>query len=172
LKGFEEDNLVKVVVTGSAWMGKGTCSFESAIEDMLNETKNQIQITAYNISEAGISFLNLLERCLARGIKVILIVNKFTEQPLKVKKKLRSLSKFYPHFVSISFDPKENGRDLHAKVIVADRSIAFVRSPNLSWHGLVANHELGVIICGKAANNIAGLLDKLSTDPSSSIIEK
>jgi len=169
LKGFNKDNGIKVVVTGSAWMGKGTGSVESAIEDMLHGAKDEIQIAAFRITEGGAQFLRLLEESLARGVHATLIVNKFSSQPKVVQNTLDNMAIRFPHFVQVDFDPDSKAQDLHAKIIVVDRSVALVGSPNLSWKGLVLNHELAVVLSGPVAGTIAHLLDLLVMDSYASI---
>jgi len=53
---------------------------------------------------------------------------------------------------------------LHAKLIVVDRSIALVGSSNLSWKGLILNHELAVLIEGPTAAKVGNLIDVLAKD--------
>lgn len=163
------DNSVKVVVTGSAWMGKGIGSIESAIEDMLHKAKEEIQVAAFQITEGCHPFLELIESSLSRGIRVTMIINKFESQPLAIQKELDKLAVRFPHFTQVDFDPKNRKQDLHAKIIVVDRSTALVGSPNLSWRGLVLNHELGVVLSGPVAGIIGHLLDTLATDSYASV---
>lgn len=169
MKGLSLDNNVWVVVTGSAWMGKGIGSVESAIEDILHRAKEEIQVAAYQITEGGHPFLRLIEGSLSRGVRVTLIINKFRSQPLVVQKELDRLAVRFPHFTQIDFDPENRKQDLHAKIIVVDRSIALVGSPNLTWRGMVLNHELGVVLSGPIARTIGHLLDTLANDSSASL---
>lgn len=156
-------------MTGSAWMGKGTGSIESAIEDMLLKAKEEIQVAAFQITEGCQPFLQLIEGSLSRGIRVTFIINKFESQPISIQKELNRLAILFPHFTQIDFDPKNRKQDLHAKIIVVDRSIALVGSPNLTWRGLVLNHELGVVLSGPVAGTIGHLLDNLATDSFASV---
>jgi phosphatidylserine/phosphatidylglycerophosphate/cardiolipin synthase-like enzyme len=166
----QQKGVIRVVATGSAWIGNGVGSVESAIEKMLNDAKNRIQIAAYQISDAGVAFLQPVENCLAKGIKVTLIVNHFNDHSSFVKNKLMALLSEYSSLTCINFNPASDKENLHAKVIVVDDNWAFVGSSNLSWHGMVTNHELGVIIRGPAARTISNLLDNLACDSSCSII--
>lgn len=169
MKGFIKGNDVKVVVTGSAWMGRGTGSVESAIEEMLCEAKEEVQVAAFQITEGGTQFLKLVEESLARGIRVTLIVNKFSSQPTRVQKALDDLAVRFPHFILVDFNPDNRIQDLHAKIVVVDRSLALIGSPNLSWKGLVINHELGVVLSGPVAKTVSNLLDLLAADSSASV---
>jgi cardiolipin synthase len=55
-----------------------------------------------------------------------------------------------------------NQTDLHAKVLVVDRSIALVGSANLSFHGMVSNHEMALVVRGPTAEVIAERFDMLA----------
>jgi cardiolipin synthase len=150
-------------------MGKGIGSVESAIEDMLYKAKEEIQVAAFQITEGSHPFLQIIESSLSRGIRVTLIINKFESQPLSIQKELQRLADLFPHFTQVDFDPKDGKQDLHAKIIVVDRSVALVGSPNLTWRGLVLNHELGVVLSGPVAGTISRLLDALATDSFASV---
>jgi len=56
-------------------------------------------------------------------------------------------------------DPEK--RQLHAKIIVADRKKAIVGSANLSWGGMYSNYEIGLLIEGEAAWKLAEIVDTL-----------
>lgn len=70
----------------------------------------------------------------------------------------------FPYFEVLDFRPEHRFEDLHAKIIVVDREDALVGSANLTWKGLVGNHELAIVISGKTASSIGTLLDKLCFD--------
>jgi len=61
--------------------------------------------------------------------------------------------------------PTQEQADLHAKVIVVDRKKALVGSANLSLRGLMNNHELGVVVEGPVAAEIARAIDMLMASP-------
>jgi len=157
-------NKVKVVVTGLAWMGRGVRSIDSVIEEMLTDASDEIQIAIYKITEGARDFIQLITNCLNRGIRVTLIVNRFVEQPEEIQVVIAQLVRQFLHFELLEFHPKDRMEDLHAKLIVVDRSKALVGSSNLSWKGLILNHELAVLVEGAAAAKIANLIDTLATD--------
>jgi len=157
------DNLT-IVVTGLAWMGHGICSIDSTIEQMLTEASDEIQVAAYMITEGAKAFIKLLSDCLNRGIKVTLILNRFREQPKETQTAIAQLVRQFVHFSLFDFNPKNEMEDLHAKLIVMDRSKALVGSSNLSWKGLILNHELAVLIEGPTAARIGNLIDILAKD--------
>lgn len=163
-------NKVSIVVTGLAWMGRGTRSVESAIEDMLTKASEEIQVAAYMITEGANEFLQLVQNCLYRGVRVTLIVNKLATQPNKIQAVIKDMTHRFQHFVVLDFNPKSAKENLHAKIVVVDRSTALVGSPNLTWRGLVLNHELAVVITGPTAAKIASLVDELGRDPRTSAV--
>lgn len=149
---------IRIVVSGLGWMGGGVGSIESAIEDLLSSAQREILLTAYAIGQADRIF-DLLEAALARGIRVVMIVNRLSEQHRSVQQRLERLSNKYAHFHLYPFQPDEG--DLHAKVLVVDRRMALIGSSNLSYSGMVINHELAVLIEGMHASSIAGAIDTL-----------
>jgi len=152
-------------------MGGGIRSVESAIEDMLTKASDEIQVAAYLITKGAIEFLRLIQGCLYRGVRVTLIINRFATQPKEIQTEIRDLAQRFRHFTLLDFDPERADEDLHAKIVVVDRSTALVGSPNLSWRGLVLNHELAVVITGPSAVRIARLLDALAADSRTSVVE-
>ncbi|HAD06863.1 MAG TPA: endonuclease [Anaerolineaceae bacterium] len=153
-------NKVRVVVSGLGWLGSGTGSIESAIEDLLRNARKEILLTVYSIGQADRIF-DLLDAALSRGVKVQMVVNRLSKQHAMVLKRLEELRKKYPYFSLFSFDPQEERGDLHAKVMVVDRSRALVGSSNLSYNGMVTNLEMAALIEGKEAENIADLIAKV-----------
>lgn len=151
----------RIVATGTAWIGSGVRSIESALDDLFRGAEHEVQITAYSISSGADLLLDSLEMCLARGVSVTMIVNQLGEQPLVVLKKLRKMAAQYPHYNLLDFNGPNN-TNLHAKLVVADRNQALIGSSNLSRRGLLTNHELGVVVVGHAASVAAKAIDELS----------
>ena len=149
-----------VVVTGLAWMGAGTGSIESALERLFTSAEQEITLTVYALGTNPEPVVKWLEDALSRGLAVRMIVNRCEEQPAVTMGRLKNLASRYPHFHLFRFEGPERS-ELHAKAIVADRKLALVGSSNLSWHGMVANHELALLVEGKPAAEIASALDKL-----------
>jgi len=153
---------VSVVVTGTAWMGGGIGSIESALERLFREAEQEIALTAYTNSSSADRLLDWLETALTRGVQVRMVINRLNTQPTDVVDRLCHLTNTYPHFHLYDF-VSEGGADLHAKAIVADRRLALVGSSNLSRHGLLTNHELAVLVEGPDAADVARAIDLLCT---------
>jgi phosphatidylserine/phosphatidylglycerophosphate/cardiolipin synthase-like enzyme len=133
---------------------------------LLTQADDEIQIVAYAISSAAPLFFQQLTAALQRGVRVRLIINRFALQPLATQQACNSLLKQFPHLLHLfSFVPQRDEADLHAKIIVVDRYHALIGSANLSLRGLMDNHELGVIITGAGAVEVARAIDVLVTSP-------
>jgi phosphatidylserine/phosphatidylglycerophosphate/cardiolipin synthase-like enzyme len=87
------------------------------------------------------------------------VLNNYEGCSETIKEELRSLRQFaYVKVVDFS-DPE--GSLLHAKVLVMDRKKAVFGSANFSWGGMVANHEVGVLLEGNSAWTLATLIENL-----------
>lgn len=154
---------IQIVVSGLGWMGGGIGSIESAIQELLENAQDEILLTAYSIGNAD-RFFDLLDSALARGVRVRMVVNRLSEQYGSVQIRLEQLQKKYQHFHLYLFQPDEKRGDLHAKVLVVDRKCALVGSSNLSYNGMVLNHELAVVLQDpESASQVAKAVDRLIT---------
>lgn len=164
-----DDSTPEVAVTGDFWLGRGLRSIWTVVKDSISKADNEIQIAAYAIGENSdeYEFLALLKGALARGIRVLMIVNRFDYQRESVQNALLELAGKYPNFALKSFKPHDKREDLHAKLIVIDHATALVGSANLSFKGMVANHEVLVKLSGKTAYSVGELLDRLTANSES-----
>ena len=154
------EDRVSVVVTGTAWMGSGIGSIESAVERLFREAEQEILLAVYTISAGADILLDWLEAALARGVRISFIANRLHDQPHEPVSRLRQLMRTYPHLHLYEFVNEERA-DLHAKAIVVDRRLALVGSSNLTYRGLSANHELALLIEGSSATDVASAIDCL-----------
>jgi len=160
------NDLVRTVVSGSIWMGSGLGSVESALHRLFNEANDEVLIIAFTVSNATELFFDHLRSMLQRHIRVRMVINRFEEQHPDAQRRLQQVKNDYPGlFHLLSFVPSNDQSDLHAKVVVVDRSKALVGSANLSLRGLQNNHELGVVISGEAVNDVAHAIDLIATSP-------
>ena len=159
------DNELEIAVTGSGWIGQGTGSIKSLLKDVFSNVDNEIQIATYSITESRGEFFEMLDNELARKTRVLMIVNKLYEQDKNATTKLVSLASRYPNFVLMNFQPEDDREDLHAKIIVIDHKTALVGSANLTFKGMVMNHELMVKFKGEPAHTVGSLVDRLSKHP-------
>jgi phosphatidylserine/phosphatidylglycerophosphate/cardiolipin synthase-like enzyme len=157
---------VRVVVSGSAWMGGSLGSVESALYRMFEQANDEVIFVVYSISGASEMLFKQLVAMLQRGIRIRMIINRFADQHISVQRQLRQLHQAHPHLMQLlSFTPPQEQADLHAKVIVVDRQWALVGSANLSLRGLMNNHELGVVVEGSVAAEIGRAIDVLMASP-------
>jgi len=154
---------VRVVVTGPAWMGAGVESVESAVENMLRTAQNEIMVVAYAIGMGASPLLDRLAEVCERGVSVCFVVNRLDAQTPDARERLGKCAGLLD-FRLYDFRPLRPDEDLHAKIMVADRERALVGSSNLSWRGLVTNHELALLVQGKAASEVASTIDRLLND--------
>lgn len=156
---------VRPVVTGPHWMGSGIGSIETALERIISGASREIHILAYSVSGGAERLIDLLTERLRAGVRVTFVVHRLDEQHHSAPARLRALASEYPTtFHLYDFTPDEQ-EALHAKCVVMDRRVALIGSANLSFNGLVRNHELGVCIEGRAAGDLVGVIEKLLTHP-------
>jgi phosphatidylserine/phosphatidylglycerophosphate/cardiolipin synthase-like enzyme len=151
---------IQILVTGSRFTGRGFRAIEPVLEELINSAKEEIHIAAYVLTPSATHILSLLEGALIRGTRVTAIINNLEQQPQEIHSKLRLMADRFHHMKLSGFCSHEGGH-LHAKVIVADRKVAVMGSANLTWGGLVANHELALLVSGDAAWHLASLIDSL-----------
>jgi len=152
-----------VVATGVLLVGKGIRSLYSVTEEILKNAQNEILIAVYQFSGKVSDFLRIIENSAERGIRITVVINRFFEQYNRnVIEFMKKLDREYDHVNVYSFEDK-SGADLHMKVIVVDRSVALVGSANMTWKGMVENHELSVVLKGKNAEVISKLVENLIT---------
>jgi len=153
-------NRVYLAATGSSVVGRSARSIQSVMEEMLLEAEDEIIIAAYTISGNLQDFFQLLWRAAARGVRVVIIINRIKSQPANVRRILENLSSEFPH-VKI-YDFTDETCSLHMKVIAVDRKKALIGSANLTWRGMVENLELGIVVEGEVAEEVSKLLENLT----------
>lgn len=157
---------IRVVVSGSSWMGGGLGSVESAIRNLFASANDEVIIVAYALSGATRALYQQFATLLQRGIRIRMLINRYDGQHPSVQNELGQLQRQFPALLQIySFVPPHSQADLHAKIIVVDRTYALVGSANLSLRGLMDNHELGLVLEGTAVSDIVRAVDLLLHSP-------
>ena len=151
---------IQVLVTGSRFTGRGFRAIEPVMGELIRSAQEEIHIAAYVLTPSALSLLGLIEGALKRGVRVTAIINNLEQQPHGVTARLQMMAESFSHMRLSSISSREGGQ-LHAKVLVADRKVAVMGSANLTWGGLVTNHELALLISGDAAWHLASLIDIL-----------
>jgi cardiolipin synthase len=153
-------------------MGNGVGSIVIALEEMLTDAKREIHILAYSVSDGAERLFALLANRLSEGVRVTMIVQRLDQQHNNAPEHLKRLVALYPGlFLLFDFTPEEQ-EALHAKCVIVDRQTAFVGSANLSFNGLIRNHELGVIIVGSSVNDLVGIIEQLQTHPDAHLVRE
>src|SRR5690348_8907390 len=98
---------IRVVVSGSSWMGGGFGSIESAIHDLFVKAGDEVIIVSYAISRANSVLFQLMAELLHRGIKLRMLINRYDNQHEAVRKELESLrQQFTKTMYLFSFVPQ------------------------------------------------------------------
>ena len=152
---------MRVITSGLEWMGSGVGSIQTAVEELLDKSQVDVTVVTYSLTIGAATFFDGIQRCLERGVRVSLLINRFEGQTKEMKSRIHSLANRELSFDLFDFvDP--SGGDLHSKLVIVDRKRAIVGSANLSWNGLVRNHELAVLIEDEEeVSQIASTVDRL-----------
>lgn len=151
---------IKILATGSDFLKGDTDSTSLAIEELVVNTQNELQIMAYLISKHADKFMTIVKEALECGIKTTLIINQLEGQDQKIRKELFSWQKKFPYFKLVDFN--RYGKILHAKVLISDREKAVIGSANFSLGGLSKNYEIGMLIQGKEVWELSKIIDDIA----------
>jgi cardiolipin synthase len=150
---------ITLLATGLEMLDPSIRSIDSAVQELICEAKDEILIVAYVLTGAASGIIDRLRGSAERGVRITVLIDSLERQEGAVIEKLKLLAR-HPNVQVLSFsDPR--GGHLHAKAIVADRRRAVIGSANLSWGGMVANYEVGVLIEGETAWKLAKVIDRL-----------
>ena len=157
-------NRISLAVTGLAWLGAGVPSVQQEMMAIIGAARREITLCSYSITAGAAALFDELAVVASQGVLVTLIINNLRSQPSDIREKLRSRSPVSGQNLKLfDFSGPDLQQQLHAKVIVADRAVALVGSANMSFHGMVSNHELAVVLRGPVAEEIASRMDSLRT---------
>lgn len=157
---------VSLAVTGLAWLGGGVPSVEQVIGELVSDARRELGICAYSITPGALSLLQHIREVVSQGVLATVMVNNFQGQTPDARAFLLKVAADFPERCRLrDFQSSDRRSELHAKVVVVDRSAALVGSANLSFHGMVSNHEMAVIVRGPSAEMIADRLDLLAKGP-------
>lgn len=153
---------IEVLATGPEFVKEGVRGIEPVIEEILREASEEIQITAFVFTLKALHIFDLIQLAAERGVKVTIIVNNMEQQAPKVTSKMKQLALNYNHVKIMDFKGSDETPQLHAKVVVVDRKKAVVGSANFSWGGMYGNYEVGILVKGSHAWELAKIIDVLS----------
>ena len=156
-------NRVSLAVTGLAWLGAGVQSVQQEIISIVRSARREISLCAYSITSGAGGLIDEIIEASNQGVTVTLVINDLQSQPLDTQTRIRMLTPALRDRIRIfDFTSGNTQSQLHAKVVVADRSTALVGSANLSFHGLYSNHELALVVRGPLAEEVAARMDLLA----------
>jgi cardiolipin synthase len=163
---------VSLAVTGLAWLGSGIPSVEQEMTTLVRGARREITLCAYSITAGAMTLLREIRDVVSQGVTATLIVNSFNRQPADVQVYLRNAARVLPQrWKLLDFAPTGSSAELHAKILAVDRTVALVGSANLSFHGMVSNHEMALVVRGPSAEAIAVLGDRLAQGTSVRAVE-
>lgn len=155
-------NRVSLAVTGLAWLGSGVPSVQQQMISIVRSARRELTLCSYSITGGAGTLFDEIADVASQGVIVTLIINNLRSQPADIHDRFRQLATTTAANLRVfDFTSEDPQSSLHAKVIVADRTTALVGSANLSFHGMVSNHELAVVVHGPIAEEIAVRLDSL-----------
>jgi cardiolipin synthase len=153
---------VSIAVTGLAWLGAGVPSVEQEMFSLVRCAQREIALCAYSITAGAATFLHEVKEVVFQGVNATIVVNALDEQPANVQTYLRSSAQELPgRWRVLDFARRPGQTDLHAKLLIVDRAAALLGSANLSFHGMVSNHEIAVVVRGPTAEAMAARFDML-----------
>jgi cardiolipin synthase len=155
-------NRTSLAVTGLAWLGGGVPSVQQEMIAIIRSTRRELTLCSYSVTTGAGTLFDEIADVASQGVAVTLIINNLRGQPADIRERICKTAPIAAANMRIfDFTGEEPQSNLHAKVIVADRTTALVGSANLSFHGMVSNHELAVVLRGPIAEEIAIRLDSL-----------
>ena len=156
---------MSVVATGLSWLGGGTRSVEQTLVSLVAEATQEILVTAYSLTSGSGRVMERVTRAASSGVRCVFVINRLNEQRPEARASLGALASRYPASVAVYDFEDAVAEGLHAKVLVVDRKAAVVGSANLTFHGMTASHELGLLVRGPTAASVASAIDLLTGSP-------
>ncbi len=148
---IQHDISVDLVLTGPTTPFVPTRRTEQVLLDVIQRAKSQLFIVSFVAYDVP-SVITAMNSAIERGVETrILIEASVTQGGSLLVDPVATMRNCVPSALLYSWTdrphPFTNGR-VHAKVAVADASIAFLTSANLTGHALEKNIEAGILIEG------------------------
>ncbi len=159
---------VTLAATGMAWLGAGVPSVERVLVELVVGAQREVLVTAYSITDGAYRLWEAIEKGATTGVRFRFVVNDLDAQSPGAVATLVRLAHLFPQsFELYDFVPDDTAEPggLHAKIVVVDRATALVGSANLSHHGLVAAHEMALVVQGPTSEAIGAAVDRLLRSP-------
>jgi phosphatidylserine/phosphatidylglycerophosphate/cardiolipin synthase-like enzyme len=149
-QAYADASTVRLVWTGPISTSTPTRSTMNTLQDLIDRAQQQIVIVGYTIANSAVSTLKRLAAAQERGVEVIFIEN-LMETYVPILQKHWPANRPLPLLYTRLADPADPQSALHAKLAIVDQQYLLVTSANLSYHGLLANIEVGVEVHGPVA---------------------
>lgn len=129
--------------------------------ELISSAQESITLTGYSISEHFDDLFNLIYLKSKQGVKIELFLNNYNELKHLFKNMKKSKNNFFKIYSYSGINGDEMA-SLHAKTLIVDKERSFISSANLSYHGMIGNIEIGVLIISKQiANQILDIFSEL-----------
>jgi phosphatidylserine/phosphatidylglycerophosphate/cardiolipin synthase-like enzyme len=152
-----------LLITGQHFGRKGLRGVLPVMQELVGAARRELHLLAYVVTRSALPLIEQIDTALSRGIRATIVVNVIPGQAIELLDELSELGARYPH-AAVRFFQADDGSQLHAKVLVCDRERAVLGSANYTWGGLVTNHEVGVLLDGRPAWELARLTDRLALE--------
>jgi len=148
---MQRDSIVEFVWTGPTTPFVPTRRTEQVLLDLIQRAQAELFIVSFVAYDVP-SVLSAINSAIDRGVETrVLIESSLTEGGSLLTDPVSTMRKSVPSALLYAWTdrphPSTNGR-VHAKVAVADDSLAFLTSANLTGHALEKNMEAGILVIG------------------------
>lgn len=131
------------------------------IEEMISNAQNHIVLTGYSISDHFEEMLYLINTKSKQGVLVEFFVNDYEQIKVHLQKIEHSNRNFFRVYRYSGIDDDKMAA-LHAKTIIVDGQKMLVSSANLSYHGMVSNIEIGILVTSdKKSQQVLNIFSEL-----------
>lgn len=131
-------------------------STRDALRVLITSASRELLVIGFSITDP--TFRDLLVRRAQAGVHVTVVGDRKTRAA-------RDLRRDWPSGLPLNaledVETQDDQRHIHAKVVVADRARALVGSANFTGSGMGRNMEMGVVVEGKVAQDIASCMDSM-----------
>jgi phosphatidylserine/phosphatidylglycerophosphate/cardiolipin synthase-like enzyme len=153
-----------LVWTGPAVRGSTLRTTAEAMAEIIEGARSQILVSTYSlrqeVPDPGRGLLARLGRARERGVGVTLVVHQDEANRTALRAGWPPESPA-PRLLTWPTPEGDEMVKLHAKIVVADDRTLLVTSANLTYHGLFANLELGILVRGSVAGEVRRHFDRL-----------
>lgn len=153
-----------LVWTGPTTQGSALRTTSEAVRDLVDASRTQILVSTYSlrpeVRDPAQSLMGRLALARRRGVGVTLVVHQNEDNRRALRAAWPSEAP-RPRLLTWPIPEGDEMVKLHAKIVEADDDSLLVTSANLTYHGLFANLELGILVRGSVAGEVRRHFDRL-----------